>query len=166
VTGGTGSVNRRGIGGSRAGDDEDARGRVNPFSLVVDAGVGADGADDGVCGDLDLVDALEKAFEDEPEIPAAAGEEPGDVGMAVNGGAVGEVVVDGNIGGAVPMDEGFLDGLAVGVMADAALALVSAVTAELAGPFGLASLGLTCFDSAQGKRDRQGKFVVLAHGID
>jgi hypothetical protein len=109
----------------RGGGDDDARGRVNPFSGVVDAGVGADGADDGVSGDLDLVDALEQAFEDEAEVPAAAGEEPDGVGMTVNGRAIGEVVVEGDIGGAVPMDEVFLDGVAVGVAADAADARVA-----------------------------------------
>jgi hypothetical protein len=145
------------VNGSGAGDDEDARGRVNPFSLVVDAGVGANGPDDGVRGDFDFVNALEQAFQDEAKIPAAAGEEPGGVGVTVDGRAAGEVVVDGNVGGAVPMDEGFLDGLAVGVMADAALELVAAGRAELVWPFGLASLGLV--------REGQRRCIELAHRI-
>ena len=111
--------------GGRAWRDDDARGRLRPFAPVADAGVGADGAHDGVGGKLDPVDALKKIFEDEAEIPGAEGEEPGGVGMTVHGRAAGEVVVAGDIERVVPMDEGFLDGVAVGMVADAAQARVT-----------------------------------------
>jgi hypothetical protein len=69
--GGTGSVNKRGVRGSGAGDDEDAGGRLDPFSGVVDAGVGADGADDGAGGHADAIGAFQEIFEDEAEIALA-----------------------------------------------------------------------------------------------
>jgi hypothetical protein len=101
------------------------RGRLDPFSGVVNARVGADGADNGIgCGN-DPLGLLENAFERAAEIPAANGIEPGGIGMTVDG-IVGDFVILGDQGRAVPVDEGFLDGVAVGVTADTALALVTA----------------------------------------
>ena len=101
------------------------RGRLDPFSGVVDAGVGAGGADDGIGRRYDSLGLLENTFERTAEIPTANGIEPGGIGMTVDG-IVGDFVILGDPGRAVPVDEGFLDGVAVGVAADTALALVTA----------------------------------------
>ena len=109
-------------------------GRLDPLSGAVDAGVGAGGADNGIGGGDDSLGLLENAFEGAAEIPAANGIEPGGIGMTVDG-IVGDLVILGDQGGAVPVDEGFLDGAAVGVAADTALALVTGGI-DWRGPFG------------------------------
>ena len=116
------------------------RGRLDPFSGVVNPGVGAGGADNGIGRGYDSLGLLENAFEGAAEIPAANGIEPGGIGMTVEG-IVGDFVVLGDQGGAVPVDEGFLDGVAVGVAADTALALV---TARVGPPWGSGAGGRAC----------------------
>ena len=100
-------------------------GRLDPFPGVVDPRVGAGGADNGIGGGDDPLGLLENAFEGAAQIPAAHGIEPSGIGMTVEG-IVGDFVVLGDQGRAVPVDEGFLDGIAVRVGAGTALALVAA----------------------------------------
>jgi hypothetical protein len=47
------------------------------------------------------------------------------VGVAIDGREVGEVVIGGNFGGALPMEESFLDGVAFGVAADSAFTFMA-----------------------------------------
>ena len=107
--------------------DDSRAGRLDPFSVVVDAGVSADGAYD-VAGrnNLDLARVLEDSFEGETEMPFALGPEAGGMGMAVNGVAAGEAVFVGDNVRAVPLEESRLDVAALRVAADTALARVAA----------------------------------------
>ena len=100
-------------------------GRPDPFSGVTDVGVGADGAYDGASGDCGFACALEQVFERGADLPLAPSPEAGGTGMAVNGLAVGEVVLVGDHVGTAPMKEGSLDGAALRVAADRALARVA-----------------------------------------
>ena len=74
---------------------------------------------------MDFIYSLDEISEREAEVVVAAGEKPGGMGVAVNGSFVGEFVIDGNLVGAVPMEEGLLDGLAFGVAADRAFPFVA-----------------------------------------
>ena len=65
--------------------DEDAIGRVDPVAIGGHAGIGADGADDGVAGNDGAVGVLDELFEGVAEIAAAAGVEAGGVGVAIQG---------------------------------------------------------------------------------
>lgn len=99
-------------------------GRRHPFPGVIDAGVGERGADDRAGGDGNVVHLLEDAFEHPADISPAAVEEAGGVGVAIDGRAVGEVEVFGDVLRAAPIEEAFLDGDALGVFADRAAALM------------------------------------------
>ncbi|HVA16920.1 MAG TPA: hypothetical protein VMV59_04305 [Candidatus Dormibacteraeota bacterium] len=108
-----------GLGGIVAGDD-DARGRVDPFACVVDARDGADGANDGVGRDGHFADAFDDAFESETKIQAAAREQAGGVGMAVDGREITEMIALDEVEGIAPVEEIEFDGGAGGMIADAA----------------------------------------------
>ena len=95
-------------------------GRLDPFSGVVDVGVGADGADDVTRRHLHVVGMLEDQFEDTAEVPPAQRENAGGVDVAVDGGMVGDGIVLGKALRAAPAEEILLDGLAVGMAADVA----------------------------------------------
>lgn len=97
------------------------RGRLDPLAVIVDAGVGVDSADDGVGGGCDVHGALDDVAEGEAEIAVAQREEASGVRVAVEGTG-GDVVVAGDVAGRVPVDEVFLDGLALVVAADGAVA--------------------------------------------
>ncbi len=94
------------------------RRRVDPFAGVVEAGVSLDGVDDRVGGRRDALGRLDDVFEGEPEIVRAAGKEAVGVGVAVEAGAAGELelLLDEREG--APLEEGFVDGVAVGMAAD------------------------------------------------
>lgn len=100
-------------------------GRFDPFSGFVDVGVGADGAYDGASRDRDFARVLDDSIERETEIPFAPSPEAGGMGMAVNGLAVGEIVLVGHNVGTAPMEESCLDGASLRVAADTALARVT-----------------------------------------
>ncbi len=104
----------------------DLPGRLDPFARFREASVGANGVNDGVGhDDLDFVYTLNEIFEGAAQVALAAFKESHGVGMAIDGGFIGEIVIDGDLIRAVPVDESFLDGFSFGVAADAALALVA-----------------------------------------
>lgn len=92
-----------------------------------------DSADDAVGRGLDGFRLLEDVVEGGAELTHAAVGEASGAGMAVEGRMVWDAVVTENGGGAAPVKVIFLDGLALGMVADVALASV----AWLPGRFGL-----------------------------
>jgi hypothetical protein len=102
-----------------------AAGGRRPLTLVVDLGVKADGGYQGVGGDADVFGLLDEVFEGGAEGGAALGAKAGGVGVAVDDGVMGDLVLAGDFLGAEPAEVVIVDELAVGVMADRALAGVS-----------------------------------------
>jgi hypothetical protein len=92
-----------------------------PAALVVDAGKGADGADDRVGGGDDPL----SLFDEETEgVAGLLGSELGESegpGVSPDDAAVAEAEFVGDGGWAVPVEDAFLDGVAVGVVADGAV---------------------------------------------
>ena len=103
------------------GGEDDVLGGFDPFAVVVDAGIGADGADDGVGGGCAALRVLDDEFEGVAEFAGTAGEEAGGVGVAVDG-IDGEGELESEVFGAVPVEEVIVDVVALGVGADAAFA--------------------------------------------
>jgi hypothetical protein len=101
-------------------------GRVDPLAGVIQVRVGADGTNDGVGGDFHAGCLLDERLEGDANRGAAAVEKPGGMGVAVNGGVVRDVVIPCDVFRAVPTEEFLLDGVTVGVIADAAFPRVPA----------------------------------------
>ena len=97
-------------------------GRPDPFIIVVEARAGLDGANDAVSGDTGFTHALEQNLEHAAEIAPAFGEEARGMGVAVDCGPVGKLVLAGNPVGRTTMEELGFDGFPILVLADAALA--------------------------------------------
>lgn len=106
------------------GSVNDAAGGLDPFAGRGEGGVGFDGGDDSVRGNIAFIGAFDDSFESATHVAAAFGEESKGVGVIVNSALVAEheAAVDGH--GAVPVDEHFLDGFAFRMVADEAFALV------------------------------------------
>ena len=82
---------KRGYG---TGEDEICARGFEPVAVFVEVGVGAD---DGVGGfEWNVFMVFEHAFEDAAEFAAAPGEEAGAMGVAVDRGAIGELVFSGD----------------------------------------------------------------------
>lgn len=114
-----------GMNRNRFVGDDGAVGSVDPFAVVGEAGVGADGADEAVRGGLDVLGALDDEFEGGAEFALAKNKEAEGVSVAVDEGTVGEVVMLADLIGAAPMEEVLLDPAAVRMPADDAVALVA-----------------------------------------
>lgn len=109
-------------------DDVDAPLGFDPTVLVGEAGIGAKGSDDAMGGGRDVADVCEKMIEDGAKIFGAPSVESGGASVAIDGGPVermanGKFAVNGLR--AVPVDEEFLDGCAVRMIADFAFAAVA-----------------------------------------
>jgi hypothetical protein len=100
-------------------------GRFDPLAIGIDMRGGDDGADDGVRGDLDHRGLFDDVGERGTNAGAAAVEKSGGVGVAIDGGVVGDAVVGGDGVRAAPVEVVLLDKVAVGMAADGALALVA-----------------------------------------
>jgi hypothetical protein len=111
----------------RAGEHDVSLGRFDPPPAFVQMGVNAGGADNHACQiGAGVFDALENLLEDAGEFMPSAGEKPRSVGVAVDGGTVGDFVVFCNLGRTAPADELAFDGVAVGMRTDGASASVAA----------------------------------------
>lgn len=75
-------------------------------------------------GNIAFIGALDHVFEGVTHIAAAFGEEASGVGVIVDGGAVRKHEAAMDAGSAVPVDEHFFDGFALGMATDDAFALV------------------------------------------
>ena len=142
---------RRGIG--LAGDDE-AAGMFGPAAAFVEAAMGADGADDAVCGRRTDGGFLDDFLQAEAKSVGAPLEEPLGVSVTVDGGFAGELEFEANLRGAAPLEEGLFDGVAVFVMADGAEAFVA---------FGIGRRGGIVFGEAPGV-EQVVAGSVFAHG--
>jgi hypothetical protein len=120
-------------------DDVAADGR-GPLALVVDLGVEADGGDDGAGGGADGFSLLDEVFEGGAERGAALGAKAGGVGVAVNGGMMGDFVFVGDFFGAEPAEVVLVNEFAVGVMANCAFAGVPGTVSATGASFGLLAL--------------------------
>jgi hypothetical protein len=86
-----------GDGRGWAGEDEINACGFEPVAVFVEVGVDAGGADDCVGGfEWNVLMVFEHAFEDAAEFAAAPGEEAGAVGVAVDRGAIGELIFSGD----------------------------------------------------------------------
>ena len=70
-----------------------SRGEFDPGAIVPEAGIGADGAEDGVGGDRGGLSLLDEDIEDGADVLVAAGFESEGVRMAVDDRPVRQVVV-------------------------------------------------------------------------
>jgi hypothetical protein len=102
-----------------------ASGGGGVLAVVIDLGTEADGADYGVGGGADVFGLLDEVFEGGAERGAALGAKAGGVGVAVNDGMMGDLVLAGDFLGAEPAEVVIVNEFAVGVMADRAFAGVS-----------------------------------------
>jgi hypothetical protein len=104
-----------------AGGEDDLFGRLDPLAGVVDVGVGADGADDGVGGSHAAFGLLDDEFEGVADFAGAAGEEAGGVSVAVDGRSR-DAKFESHVFGTAPVEEALFNGVAFGMGADAAFA--------------------------------------------
>jgi hypothetical protein len=111
--------------GSGLGGHDDALGRVGPFAGRADAAVGAEGADDGVSGGVNIFYLLEDVLENELHVSSPKLIEARGAGVAIDGGAVVQRVAGGDAIGIEPVDEILVDLLAVLVIADGAFSFVA-----------------------------------------
>ncbi len=117
--------------------DDDAAGGLVPMAFVVEATVGADGANDVVGSGCDVCGLFEDEAEAVAELSGTLFEEAKGMGVAVNAAAVSESEFPGDVGGAAPVEEIVFDGLAAGMLADDA---ANGVVVEAGGRLGLGRL--------------------------
>jgi hypothetical protein len=116
----------RGRGCAVGGDyDFGFRGGLNPQTLFIDMGEGVGGANYVPGVDLDAVGFLDNVAEGEAESAVAEVEESEGVRVMVDGGAGLKVKLLHDHQGAAPLQEGFLDQVAGGMLADIANAAVA-----------------------------------------
>ena len=93
-----------------------------PFAAGVDAGVGANGADDGVAAGVDAVGFFDEKFEGAADVLAAAIEEAGGARVTVDDPSFGDVKFLGDVNGMLPAEKFLVDFVAIGMLADLAFA--------------------------------------------
>lgn len=106
-----------------ARNDEVTR-RLDPVTVGVEATVGANGADDGVATDSAAGGLFEEIFESEAHVLSPLFEEAKGVGVTVDAEPVGKLEFEFDVAGALPVEEGVLDGVEFLVVADGAEATV------------------------------------------
>lgn len=104
--------------------DDDFFAGLVPVAVIVDAGEGADGSDEGVGGGNDGLCLLDEEAEGVARLFGAESEEAESVGVSIDDAAVGEVEFVGNGGWAMPVEDRPVDVFAFGVIADGALGRV------------------------------------------
>lgn len=112
--------------------DDDAAGGFVPMAVFVEATIGANRADDVICGRRDVCGLFHDQAKAVAELAGALLEESQSVSVAVNTPAMAEIEFLGDLGGTAPVQEILLDRLAVGMLADDA---ANAVVVEAGGPF-------------------------------
>jgi hypothetical protein len=100
------------------------RGRLDPSAVVGDAGVGPDGANDGVAGNCRAVAVLQNAIERGAHVAGAASVEPCGAGVAIDHALV-DLVGLTDVVGMLPLDELVFDFVALGVAANEAPAFMA-----------------------------------------
>ena len=79
--------------------------KLDPGAIVLEAGIGAHGAEDGVAGDTHGFGLFDEDVEDGADVLVAAGPEAEGVRVAVDDRPVRQVVVLDNFVGALPVEE-------------------------------------------------------------
>jgi len=110
-----------------------SRGEFDPGAIVMEAGIRADGAEDGVGGDGGGLSLLDEDVEDGADVLVAAGFEAEGVRMAVDDRPVRQVVVLDDLVRALPVKEIVFDLRALRVMTDMALTGVALEVSPLVG---------------------------------
>jgi hypothetical protein len=110
-------------------------GKFDPGAIVLEAGIGAHGAKDGVAGNSHGFCLFDENVEDGADVLVAAGPESEGVGVAVDDRVVRQFVVANDFVRAVPIQEILLDFGAVRVMADMALTGVALEVGPWWAPF-------------------------------
>src|SRR5437762_9641301 len=82
---------------------------INPLTRCVNLRVGLNGSYDGRSGDFDFADSFYDLFQCGPHITLALGEEPKGVSVAIDTGAISQLVLFRDRGWAAPVDEVALD---------------------------------------------------------
>ena len=119
--------------------DDQAFGGYDVGAVIAEAGVNFDGTDDVADTGVGIAGSFDDAVEGGADGLAAASPEADGVDVAVEAGEAGEFVVVDDAGAGRPVEEGFVDGLTFGVVADGAFA-------------GVAFGGWGCIAGAQGVR--------------
>jgi hypothetical protein len=97
-------------------------GRFVPFAAGVDAGVGANGSDDGVAAGVDAVGFFDEKFEGAADVLAAAIKEARGTRVTVDDPSFEEVKFLGDVNGMLPAEKFLVDFVAIGMLADLAFA--------------------------------------------
>jgi hypothetical protein len=100
--------------------DVEFPGRVDPLAVIGDAAIGLDGVDDVVGRGPAGIGVFDDGAKRVTELVRAAGEEAGRVGVAIDG-VDGQLEVVGDVAREMPVEEGFVDGFALGMIANKAL---------------------------------------------
>ncbi len=109
-----------------AGGNDDVRDGFVPFAAVVEAGDGADGVENAFgVRDLHAADLLDNTFGGETNVLAAALEETGGVGVAVDAARIFDFEDFSEVSDVAPIEEVLFEGLTEGVIADGAFAAVA-----------------------------------------
>src|SRR5580693_8050976 len=112
--------------GRWAGDEIGGSRGLDPSTTVIDSGIEASGADDGVVTfRRTMLDILQDAFEHTGDFSSTALEKFSGMSVTINRSAVGDAVSSGDLARAGPTDEVTFDGVAVGMGADDAAARVA-----------------------------------------
>jgi hypothetical protein len=116
------------VGGGRGGGgvfvavgDYHLFARLAPVALAVDAGKGADGANDGVGGGDDALGLFDEVAEGVAALLGSELEESEGPGVPPDDAAVGESEFIGDRRWALPVKNALVDGVAFGVVADGAV---------------------------------------------
>ena len=105
---------------------EEAFAGLGPAAVFAEAGVSADGADEGIGSRGDGFSLLHDEFKGAARPGGSLLVEAEGAGVAVNHAAVSDLEVIGDHGRPLPVEEALLDGVAVGVLADGAVGFVVA----------------------------------------
>ena len=108
------------------------RGRLGPPTVAVQAAIGSDGAEHAVDRRCDVTCLLDDVSKRGAEIAFAGCVESGGMGVTVER-APADVEVTGGETRSVPVEKFLFDGIALGVIADGAAALVIIAGRELGG---------------------------------
>jgi hypothetical protein len=121
------SSNDGGFRGPLDGED-DTGGWFDPIARVVEASVGADGANDGVRGRSGARGAFENVLEDGANVAPALVEEAEGVSVRVNRAIVRQLIISGDVPNLAPVEKFLLDGRAIRMMANGAFARMALET--------------------------------------
>lgn len=120
--------------------DGDAAGWLVPLARVREAHIGANGGDNSGSGGRGLLGGFDDVFEGREQVAGAKLGEARGMGMAIERGiAEVEVIAFHDFAGTVPADEGSINGLALGMIANSAF---TAVAFEIGRGSGMESFAL------------------------